>query len=152
MREYGKVYRIGSAVDTPPAASGRNAPPTPGAETQQKVESILRAAPASEDPLTAVIPQLSAEETANLLTADRDHIMTAQIQEQLIRLGLFTGPADGKKSVAFEEAIRTYEDRAGMRPSGKPSEDLLIHMLATEINAASGGFEFDFDGLGSRME
>jgi len=152
MREYDKVYRLGSAAGSSPSAVTA-APLAPGAETQAQIDSLVRAAPTMlEDPLADVIPKLSAEESAILIRADRDHIMTAQIQEQLMRLGLFPGPADGKVTAQFEDAIRAYEDRAGMRPTGKPSEDLLVHMLATEINAASGGFEFDFEEMGSRAE
>lgn len=108
---------------------------------------------ATSAPAEVVIPPLPAEDSANLLQAvNAERAMIAQIQEQLMRLSLYPGPADGTAGPQTADAIRAYQSRVGMRPSGQPSEDLLVHMLATEINAATGGFDFDFEEYGSRPE
>lgn len=122
MREYGRIYD-----GAPTVATGA--------------------------PAEVVIPPLPAEDSASLLQAvNAERAMIAQIQEQLMRLSLYPGPADGAAGPQTADAIRAYQSRVGMRPNGQPSEDLLVHMLATEINAATGGFDFDFEEYGSRPE
>lgn len=136
MTEYGKVYKLtgGPVVSTPPK---------PDESTAAKVASLLpqdQVAPDASKSLSDIIPKLTEEESRGLISSiNKDQAMIAQIQEQLMRLGLYPGPADGVGGPQTEDAIRSYQKKTGMKESGKPTEDLLIHMLASEINAASGG-------------
>ena len=62
--------------------------------------------------------------------------VVAQIQEQLLRMGLFPGPADGDVTPQTEDAIRAYQTMNSLRRDGTPSEALLVHMLTSDMQAA----------------
>lgn len=80
------------------------------------------------------------EETA---TEDEDRTInaaqavTAQIQEQLVYLGLYPGPADGIITPLTKDAIRTYQSLYGLDVTGAPSEALLAHIL---MGTEEGGY------------
>lgn len=50
------------------------------------------------------------------------------LQEQLIRLGLYSGKADGVLGSGTKAAIRAYQARAGLPVDGHPSMALLEHL------------------------
>jgi localization factor PodJL len=62
-----------------------------------------------------------------------DHAVVAQIQEQLIRLGLYPGPADGVNDSLTEDAIRAYQTHFSLSQDGRPSQALLVHMMTSEL-------------------
>jgi localization factor PodJL len=89
-----------------------------------------------------VIPPLSKKDSQALMSAvNTDQTLLSQIQEQLIRLGLYPGPADGFSGPQTEDAIRSYQSKNNMSATGRPSEELLVHMLASELNAVAGSLE-----------
>lgn len=63
--------------------------------------------------------------------------ITAQIQEQLVYLGLYPGPADGVVTPLTKDAIRTYQSLYGLDVTGAPSESLLAHIL---MGTEEGGY------------
>jgi len=88
-------------------------------------DTELSPAPAVPDKMAATSPNSSG------------HVTVAQIQEQLMRLGLYPGPADGVSGPVTEDAIRAYQARNGLEATGKPTDALLVHLLASEIDASS---------------
>ncbi len=64
-----------------------------------------------------------------------DPVIVAQIQEQLIRLGLYSGSADGTSDAATQDAVKSYQSMNKLKVDGKPTEDILVHMLASEMQA-----------------
>ncbi len=62
-----------------------------------------------------------------------DAVIVAQIQEQLIDLGLYPGPADGLVGPVTQDAVRAYQKANGLQVDGNASEDILVHMLAREF-------------------
>jgi len=60
----------------------------------------------------------------------------AQIQEYLMRAGLYPGPADGIDGALTQDAIRSYQSSHGMQTDGEPSETLLGHMLGNSNQSA----------------
>jgi TPR repeat protein len=64
--------------------------------------------------------------------------LIAPIQEQLMALGLYPGPADGISGPMTEDAIRSYQSMFNLPASGMPSPALVEHMLN---NTASAGGE-----------
>lgn len=86
--------------------------------------------------------------------------ITAQIQEQLVYLGLYPGPADGVVTPLTKDAIRTYQSLYGLGVTGAPSESLLAHILmGTEEGgygdaniAEQGSFRNRQTDVGSRAE
>ena len=57
--------------------------------------------------------------------------LVGAIQEQLIRLGYMSGPADGVMGPMTSSAISQYETAAGLPVDGTPSNDLLERLRAT---------------------
>ena len=64
-----------------------------------------------------------------------DPVIVAQIQEQLIRMGLFSGSADGTADAKTMDAVKSYQAMNKLNQDGKPNDDLLAHMLASDMQA-----------------
>jgi TPR repeat protein len=79
-------------------------------------------------PTTAPVPAKPKAQAAANPT------VTAKIQDQLSQLGLYDGAADGVINSKTSDAIRAYQQNAGLDVDGKPSEDLLIRLLASDMN------------------
>lgn len=138
-QEYGAIYKLSEPSAIRKSDAGTKKP----AVTEMAAVATLtpedQMSPNDPAVLAKVIPPLSPDESAHLLNSVRkDQAMIAQIQEQLMRLGLYPGPADGLGGPQTEDAIRTYQSKNALPATGKPSEDLLVRMLANELNAASG--------------
>lgn len=69
----------------------------------------------------------------------------AQVQEQLVRQGLYPGPADGLLGPVTVDAIRSYQKRYQLAQTGEASQALLVHMLTSGLDVADGD-------VGSREE
>lgn len=54
--------------------------------------------------------------------------LVREIQERLGELGYEPGPADGMMGAGTRQAIRTYQDQAGLTIDGEPSQTLLTHI------------------------
>lgn len=67
----------------------------------------------------------------NVDAGDKSPAVIAQIQEQLIRMGLYPGPADGVMDNLTEDAIRTYQADYDFDADGRPSQALLVHMMTS---------------------
>jgi len=84
--------------------------------------------PVATEPADGVVPPLprarppaAKSEAAAHPRAD----LTANIQRELIKRGLFEGAADGVIGPKTDAAIRDFETLANMKVTGEPSEDLL---------------------------
>lgn len=52
-----------------------------------------------------------------------------EIQKSLMRMGFDPGDINGKMQPATENAIRLYENKYSLLETGRPSQELLKHML-----------------------
>ena len=52
-----------------------------------------------------------------------------EVQKSLMRMGFDPGNIDGKMQPATQNAILLYEKKYGLLETGKPSQELLKHML-----------------------
>ena len=52
-----------------------------------------------------------------------------EVQKSLVRMGFDPGNIDGKMQPATENAIRLYQNKFKLLETGKPSQELLKHML-----------------------
>jgi outer membrane lipoprotein SlyB len=52
-----------------------------------------------------------------------------EIQKSLVRMGFDPGNINGQMQPATENAIRLYEQKFGLLETGRPSQELLKHML-----------------------
>jgi hypothetical protein len=150
MKEYGTVYGLDQNGKSVLPQKGAVADPVTSKAVDVTAASPLtaadRAAPVSQVNMPVSmndIPPLSPAESRALLKDDvtKDRVLLSQIQEQLVRLGLYPGPADGMGDPQTTDAIRTYQAKNQLDVTGKASEDLLVHMLATELNSAAGARE-----------
>lgn len=71
----------------------------------------------AEDVISAVAPQQDTQRAA-----------VAQVQEYLMQLGLYPGPADGMEGPLTKDAIRSYQLFNDLEDTGEVTEDLLAHM------------------------
>jgi TPR repeat protein len=97
------------------------------------------AVPATHPDKTASIAQKTG--VRNSTDNAAANVTLAQIQERLMGLGLYPGPADGADSPLSQDAIRAYQQLNGMEATGNASDALLVHMLSNDsgkISAQNG--------------
>jgi peptidoglycan hydrolase-like protein with peptidoglycan-binding domain len=58
-----------------------------------------------------------------------------QLQEQLMKRGLYDGEADGIPGPKTREAILKYQKLAGLPETGEPSDELLVHLLMSDMDS-----------------
>lgn len=73
----------------------------------------------------------------DVMPAQSDYNLIAPIQEQLMALGLYPGPADGIMGPMTADAIRSYQMMFGLNTDGQASAGLIEHMMNNV--AAAGG-------------
>ena len=71
-----------------------------------------------------------ANTSASVAPPQPQKIVTAQVQEYLMRMGLYPGPADGVTGPLTQDAIRSYQSLHNLSADGLASQNLLSHMLA----------------------
>ncbi len=108
----------------------KKATPAPVAE---KHSALKKKAPRSR-PSQSNPPRMM-ESRAEPSPVRNNQAVIAQIQEQLIRMGLYPGPADGAQGPLTEDAIRSYQAMYDLNSDGRTSEALLVHMLTSELNS-----------------
>ncbi len=104
--------------------------------SEREVHAILNRVKAS---LLIIEDQDITKEAAGFMPDSSSQAdVTAQVQEQLIRLGLYPGPADGIAGPLTQDAIRSYQSANNMKTNGKADKTLLSHLLSTELISSSG--------------
>jgi len=84
------------------------------------------------------IPAVKSSRKAPVTEAGTHQTLVAQIQEQLIHLGLYPGPADGHMDAITQDAIRSYQGAQGLERTGQASQDLLVALLTNEQTTDTG--------------
>jgi TPR repeat protein len=106
----------------------------------QKETSVPRAAP---------MPEVKAADTIEFPEIPgpqaQEQLLIAQVQEYLMHVGLYPGPADGVAGPLTADAIKSYQSMYKLPVSGQPSRELLAHMIETV--SAEG---MDSNDFGSR--
>jgi TPR repeat protein len=80
---------------------------------------------------------------------DDNQVLVAQIQEYLMRSGLYPGPADGINGPLTRDAVRSYQALNDIRVDGVITQELLSHMLANTQDYRNVLVD---DGVGSRAQ
>ncbi|MGB0720541.1 MAG: SEL1-like repeat protein, partial [Bdellovibrionales bacterium] len=94
---------------------------------------IYAAQDSGNEPTLATTTPLGADAFAtpvSVTSGAPTQAIVAQVQEYLMRAGLYPGPADGVNGPLTEDAIRSYQSLNNLRPDGTASKDLLSHMLS----------------------
>lgn len=101
-----------------------------GEEDVDKIVERMQATRAARDGRRAGPDKTSSVAPApQPAPADPLQLLTAQVQEQLKSLGLYSGIADGVIGPNTVQAIQMYQTKNGLEPDGKPTDGLLSHML-----------------------
>ncbi len=95
-------------------------------------EESATAPPAANEKRSDAAP--APQKTEN---KDDERALLAQIQEHLMGIGLYPGPADGADSPQSQDAIRAYQKLNSLDASGEPSAALLVHMLSEDSPRAA---------------
>lgn len=56
-----------------------------------------------------------------------------QLQQAMRAIGVYQGAADGVVGPQTRKAIEMYQAQAGMTPTGEPTDDLLVHVLMSNL-------------------
>lgn len=104
-------------------------------EAQQRQEAERQRQ--AQEQQQAEIEQLKAQQAAQAAqtapsapaAAGPDATLVIEIQKSLIRLGFDPGDVNGKLGPKTTEAIKQYQAKQGLLEDGRPSQELLAHML-----------------------
>ena len=102
-------------------------------EINKMVDDVRQGREATSAP-TSVAPAPREETRSDVAPPPpaNDRAVLAQIQEHLMGIGLYPGPADGADSPLSQDAIRTYQKLNGLDADGTASAALLVHMLSED--------------------
>jgi peptidoglycan hydrolase-like protein with peptidoglycan-binding domain len=117
------------APQLPPVPTERPAvttPPLPAIAPQQATRPAATAAPNT----AATAKPAAKPASAPASTAAQSGAPVADVQRELARLGLYSGPIDGIAGPRTKAAIVAYQSAAGVAADGEPSSDLLALMMA----------------------
>ncbi len=81
-------------------------------------------------PIALQVASLSDEDNDEELRSGRYSLLVRKIQLRLAEIGVYRGPIGGVMSPETIEAIRRYQQTAGLPVDGKPSRELLEHLTS----------------------
>jgi peptidoglycan hydrolase-like protein with peptidoglycan-binding domain len=87
------------------------------------------------EPVVAAVPRARPDAAPARAARSRTDI-TADIQRELSRRGLYDGPTDGVLGPKTDAAIRDFESSAKLKVTGEPTEDVLRAIVARPLKAA----------------
>ncbi len=124
-------------------AAASSAPQAPQKAPAGKSSAVKKAAPVREARADIPSPQEQRQtiplSDATPSTPAADMAVVAQIQEQLVRLGLYPGPADGIMGPQTEDAIRAYQKMNQLPHDGRPTQALLVNLLSADLAEPPSG-------------
>jgi len=116
-------------------------------EAKQALEQLAQSLDVSLDDVNSLADSMKGAKKTNNITAQSsqakeasfgavsgEQVVIAQIQEYLMRMGLYPGPADGVKGPLTQDSIRSYQRLHNLSADGRASQNLLSHMLANVID------------------
>ena len=115
-------------------------------EASQALEQLAKSLNVSRDEVNALAESVESKQAANIQPAagapagsvvSNQQVVTAQVQEYLMRMGLYPGPADGITGPLTQDAIRSYQRLHNINPDGQANQALLTHMLSNAIGEST---------------
>ena len=85
-------------------------------------------APAASPPPVPLPPARRAEQAAA-----RQLALTADIQTELAMRGFYVAPSAGLAGTSLDSAIRDFQQAAGVKIDGQPSDALLVRIKASDL-------------------
>ena len=136
--EVERLYGSGKkeAAEYSSSRRAETAPPSPPSGASSSGVEYIEAQPLdAAEPVSVTAPISSGIDESSARPYQEDQAITAQVQEQLIRLGLYPGPADGVIDSVTADAIRAYQNDYNLKADGRPSQALLVHMMTSEMGS-----------------
>ncbi len=93
-------------------------------EAEAALEQLAKSLGISVSDVDIIIDSLSKK-------PNTEHIITSQIQKELMNRGLYTGSIDGVSGPMTENAIKKFQKSVDLAVNGKPSQELLNYMKNT---------------------
>lgn len=105
----------------------------------KSISGVAKAMPQAVASVGAAAPQHESDiiDVRSVMSEASDYSLVAPIQEHLMALGLYPGPADGISGPMTADAIRSYQTMFSIAPDGKASPELIEHMM-NNMASASG--------------
>ncbi|MBI1326198.1 MAG: hypothetical protein GC136_00975 [Alphaproteobacteria bacterium] len=122
--------QISSVMDNNKAKAEAQVVPSNSANANDAI------APSQQEKIERILSETNPISVPSAIPAQRDNLV-AQIQEQLKSQGFFKGSIDGIDGERTATAIRAYQKSNGLEITGNTSEDLLIHMLARDLELST---------------
>jgi TPR repeat protein len=100
-------------------------------------EEVNRIAEEMKSRKVSTAPPAAIQETRNIAAVTTPNaaltrqVLVAQMQEYLIQLGLYPGPADGIEGPLTADAVRSYQRQNDLVADGQASQKILNHMMET---------------------
>jgi peptidoglycan hydrolase-like protein with peptidoglycan-binding domain len=121
---------------SPLFARGDTAPETTASLPPRAADPIARIA-AQGQTVTAAPSAIAPQPQASAPAVRERRDVVREVQQELARHGLYDGMVDGVAGPRTERAIRTFEARARLQPTGQASDELLRHLRAMPVVAAT---------------
>ena len=135
------IYESGLVTGKPDLAQARTWYEKAAAQGDTKATERLalmgEVPPADRTASTGATAPVPSTDTTTLKAVGRQEIR--EIQSLLARMNFNPGPADGQMGGKTADAIRLYQQFAGIEIDGVPSQELLDEMRAVASSMASGG-------------
>ena len=110
----------------------------PALQKVNQVSAVAKNMPRAVDTVRAVQPsENEIIDVRDVMPAQDDYDLIAPIQQQLMALGLYPGPADGIMGPMTADAIRSYQTMFNLTPNGQATAQLVEHMM-NNVSSAGG--------------
>lgn len=105
-------------------------------EAQSALQQLVRALGIEMSDVSRIVSSVEnkadAQYSSGGLSNEAQASLVSQIQEQLQRRGLYSGDVDGIIGPNTRNAIRSFQDAAGLSVTGEPSTNLLQYLRASD--------------------
>jgi peptidoglycan hydrolase-like protein with peptidoglycan-binding domain len=130
----GDAVGSGTAPDIAPASVARTAAPAIVAPPLPRLSPARSILP-KQLPVQAA-PQAQVQPATQTTVAQPSIALVTDIQRALARLGIYTGPIDGRTGQRTSAAIAKYEEAVGLAVTGQPTPEFL-HVLQHPLSATA---------------
>jgi len=105
-------------------------------EAQTALEQLAASLGIGINDVSRIVDKVHAQKSQKRIlsgsaSTSADGYLVAQIQEELMRRGLYPGPVDGMIGPMTRDAIKGFQTAANLHVNGTPSQELLGYLQAT---------------------
>ncbi len=131
----GLIYENGLLGETSPDAAlawYKRASDQGSPEASTAINQLSSSLGLSPNDVTRIIEKFEVGAYSNKASSNNvDNYLISQIQNELMRRGLYPGPVDGMSGPMTENAIKSFQKSANLNVNGKASSELLSYLRAS---------------------